>query len=328
VKRRAFITLIGSAAAAWPLSVRAQQAGRLLQITVWIARANDAEGLHRTAAFREQLQALGWTNGRNVRIDYRWVTADIDRVNLANEIVEQQPDVIVVESTAGVAALSRASRTIPIVFVNVGDPIGGGFVASLARPGGNVTGFLSTEPTLGGKWPELLKEIAPAIERIGFLFNPDTAPYAEAFLRHVEPVALSSGVKLTAFRFQNDFEIERTVAELGSVPGGGLIVLPDPLTNTRSALIIDLAAKHRVPAIYAWRFQAVGGGLISYGVDLAESFRASASYVDRILRGEKPASLPVQAPTKFSLVVNLKTAKTLGLTVPTTILLRATEVIE
>jgi len=328
MKRREFISLLGGAAAAWPIALEAQQAGRLLQIIVWIARANDAEGLHRAGAFREQLQALGWTNGRNVRIDYRWVTGDIDRVSLANEIVEQQPDVIMVESTAGVAALSRASRTIPIVFVNVGDPIGAGFVASLARPGGNITGFLSTEPTLGSKWPELLKEIAPAIERIGFLFNPETAPYAESFLRHAEPVALSSGVKLTASRIQNDFQIERTIAELGSAPGGGLIVLPDPLTNTRSALIIDLAAKYRVPAIYAWRFQAFGGGLISYGVDLAESFRASASYVDRILRGEKPASLPVQAPTKFSLVVNLKTAKTLGLTVPATILSSATEVIE
>jgi putative tryptophan/tyrosine transport system substrate-binding protein len=327
MRRREFIGVLGGAAA-WPLAARAQQAGRLLQITVWMARANDVEGLHRAAALREQLQALGWTNGRNVRIDYRWVTGDIDRMSLANEIVEQQPDVILVESTAGVAALSRASRTIPIVFVNVGDPIGGGFVASLARPGGNVTGFLSTEPTLGSKWPELLKEIAPAIERMGFLFNPATAPYAESFLRHAEPVALSFGVRLTAARFQNDFEIERTIAELGSAPGGGLIVLPDPLTNTRSPLIIDLAAKYRVPAIYAWRFQAFGGGLISYGIDLAESFRASASYVDRILRGEKPASLPVQAPTKFSLVVNLKTAKTLGLTVPTTILLSATEVIE
>jgi putative tryptophan/tyrosine transport system substrate-binding protein len=328
VKRREFISLLGGAAATWPLAARAQQAARLLQITVWMARANDAEGLRHAAALREGLQALGWTNGHNVRIDYRWVTGDIDRVSLAKEIVEQQPDVILVESTAAVAALSRASSTIPIVFVNVGDPIGGGFVASLARPGGNVTGFLSTEPTLGSKWPELLKEIAPAVERIGFLFNPDTAPYAESFLRHAEAGAPSYGVKVTASRFQNDFEIERTIAELGRASGGGLIVLPDPMTNTRSALIIDLAAKHRVPAIYAWRFQAFSGGLISYGVDLAESFRASASYVDRILRGEKPASLPVQAPTKFSLVVNLKTAKTLGLTVPTAILLRATEVIE
>jgi putative tryptophan/tyrosine transport system substrate-binding protein len=328
MRRREFITLLGGAAVAWPLAARAQQAARLLQITVWMARANDAEGLRHAAALREGLQAVGWTNGHNVRIDYRWVTGDIDRVSLAKEIVEQQPDVILVESTAAVATLSCASSTIPIVFVNVGDPIGGGFVASLARPGGNVTGFLSTEPTLGSKWPELLKEIAPAVERIGLLFNPDTAPYAESFLRHAEASASSSGVKLTASRFQNDFEIERTIAELASAPGGGLIVLPDPLTNTRSALIIGLAAKHRVPALYAWRFQAFGGGLISYGVDLAESFRASASYVDRILRGEKPASLPVQAPTKFSLVVNLKTAKTLGLTVPTAILLRATEVIE
>jgi ABC-type uncharacterized transport system substrate-binding protein len=328
MNRREFITLVGGTAAAWPLAARAQQPDRLLQITVWMARANDGEGLRHAAALREGLQALSWTNGRNVRIDYRWVTGDIDRVSLAKEIVEQQPDVILVESTAGVAALSRASSTIPIVFVNVGDPIRGGFVASLARPGGNVTGFLSTEPTLGSKWPELLKDIAPAVERIGFLFNPDTAPYAEPFLRQAEAAALSLGISLNASRFHNDFEIERTIAELGSAPGGGLIVLPDPFTNTRSALIIGLAAKHRVPAVYAWRFQALSGGLISYGVDLAESFRASASYVDRILRGERPASLPVQAPTKFSLVVNLKTAKALGLTAPPGLLVAADEVIE
>jgi putative ABC transport system substrate-binding protein len=328
IERRKFLATLGGAAAAWPLPVRAQQAGRLLQITVWMARANDAEGLRHASAFREGLQALGWTNGRNVRIDYRWVTADIDRVSLAKEIVELQPDIILVESTAAVAALSRAGSTIPIVFVNLGDPIGGGFVESLARPGGNITGFLSTEPTLGSKWPELLKEIAPAVERIGFLFNPDTAPYAEPFMSHAEAAARSLGIRLTATRFKNDFEIERTIAELGSVSDGGLIVLPDPLTNTRSALIIGLAAKHRVPTIYAWRFHAFGGGLISYGVDLAESFRASASYVDRILRGEKPANLPVQAPTKFSLVVNLRTAKALGLTVPPSLLATADEVIE
>jgi putative tryptophan/tyrosine transport system substrate-binding protein len=328
IRRREFITLVGSAAAAWPLAARGQQSGRLLQITVWMAHANDAEGLRHAAALRQALKGLGWTNGRNVRIDYRWVTGEIDRVSLATEIVEQQPDVILVESTAGVVALSRASSTIPIVFVNVGDPIGGGFVASLAQPGGNITGFLSTEPTLGGKWPELLKEIAPAVERIGLLFNPDTAPYAEPFLRQAEAAAASLGIRLTASRFQNDFEIERAIAELGSASGGGLIVLPDPLTNTRSTLIIGLAAKHRVPAIYAWRFHAFGGGLISYGIDLAELFRASASYLDRILRGEKPGSLPVQAPTKFSLVINLKTARALGLEIQPTLLARADEAIE
>jgi putative ABC transport system substrate-binding protein len=244
-KRRQFLTLLGAAATVWPLTAHAQQPDRLPQMTVWMARANDAEGLRHATALRGGLQSLNWTNGRNIRINYRWVTGDIDRVSLAKEIVEQQPDVILVESTAGVAALSRESSTIPIVFVNVGDPIRGGFVASLPRPGGNVTGFLSTEPTLGSKWPELLKDIAPAVERIGFLFNPDTAPNAELFLRQAEAVALLLGINLNASQFHNELEIERRIAELGSAPGGSLIVLPDPFTNTRSALIIGLAAKHR-----------------------------------------------------------------------------------
>ena len=328
MKRREFITLLGGATASWALAARAQQGGRQQQITVWMGRANDTEGLRLAAAFREGLRALGWSNGRNVRIDYRWVTGDIDRMNLAKEVVEQNPDVMVVETTPAVAALSRATSTIPIVFINVSDPIGSGFVASLAHPGGAITGFMSNEPTLGAKWPELLKEIAPAVERVGFLFNPDTATYAEPFLRQAEAAAVSLGMRLSASRFHNDFEIEQAIAEIGNAPGGGLIVLPEPITNIRSEVIIGLAAKYRVPTIYAWRFQVFSGGLISYGVDLADSFRAAASYVDRILKGEKPAGLPVQAPTKFSLVVNLQTAKALGLTVPTSILLRATEVIE
>jgi putative ABC transport system substrate-binding protein len=293
-----------------------------------MGRANDAEGQRHAAALREGLQALGWINGRNVRIDYRWVTGDIDRASLAKEIVEQRPDVILAETTPAVAALSRASSTIPIVFVNVSDPIGGGFVAGLARPGGNITGFMSNEPTLGSKWPELLKEIAPAVARVGFLFNPDTAPYAEPFLRHAEIAGRSLGMDVTASRVRNDSEIERAIAEIASKAGGGLIVLPEATTNTRSDLIIAIAARHRVPAIYAYRYQATGGGLISYGVDLADSFRSATAYVDRIFRGEKPADLPVQAPTRFRLVVNLNTAKALGLTIPTATLLRADEVIE
>ena len=328
MRRREFMVLLGGAVAAWPLAARAQQGQRMLQIAIWMGRANNAEGLRLAAAFREGLRSLGWTNGRNVRMDYRWVTSDIDRMNLAKEVVEQQPDVIVAETTPAVAALSRESGAIPIVFVNVSDPIGGGFVGSLAQPGGTITGFISNEPTLGGKWPELLKEIAPGVKRIGFLFNPDTASYAEPFLRQAEAAALPLGIKLTASRIRDDVETANAIAELGSSPGGGLIVLPDQSTNTRSALIIGLAAQHSLPAIYAYPFQVVGGGLISYGPDLANSFRAAASYVDRILRGEKPASLPVQATTKFSLVVNLKTAKALGLEVPPTLLARADEVIE
>jgi putative ABC transport system substrate-binding protein len=327
MRRREFITLLG-AAVAWPFAVRAQQPGRPRQITVWMGRGNDAEGLRNGSAFRQGLQALGWTDGRNVRTDYRWVTGDIDRVRLAKEVVEQQPDVIVVETTPGVAALSRESRTIPMIFVNVSDPVGGGFVANLARPGGNITGFMSNEPTLGGKWPELLKEIAPTVARVGFLFNPDTAPYAEAFLHQAENAARSLGMELTASRARNDVEIDQALAMLASNPGGGLIVLPETTTNTRSQFIIAMAARYRLPAIYAYPYQATGGGLISYGVDLADLFRGAATYVDRILRGEKPDDLPVQAPAKFRLVVNLKTANALGLTVPTATLLRADEVIE
>jgi putative ABC transport system substrate-binding protein len=326
MRRREVITLLGSAAA-WPLAAFAQQ-GERRQITIWMGRPNDAEGRRLAAAFREALQALGWINGRNVRMDYRWVTSDIDRSSLAMEIVEQRPDVIVAETTPAVAALSRATGTIPIVFVNVSDPVGAGFVGSLARPGGAITGFISNEPTLGSKWPGLLKEIAPTVEKLGFLFNPDTASYAEPFLRQAEAAALASGLQVTATPIRRDPEIERAVAALASAPGSGLIVMPDAFTNTHSARIIELTALHRLPAIYAFRFQAAGGGLIAYGVDPADSLRSAASYVDRILRGEKPANLPVQTPTKFSLVVNLKTAKALGLSAPDKLLALADEVIE
>jgi putative tryptophan/tyrosine transport system substrate-binding protein len=258
MRRRDFIALLGGAAAAWPMAARAQQ-GEKRQITIWMGRPNDAEGLRLAVAFREALQALGWTNGRNVRIDYRWVTSDIDRLSLAKEVVEQQPDVIVAETTAAVTALSRVTRTIPIVFVNVSDPIGGGFVGSLAQPGGVITGFISNEPTLGSKWPGLLKEIAPAVERLAFLFNPDTAPYAESFLRQAEAGAVSLGLQLSALPIHNDPEIERTIITLTSAPCGGLIVLPEAFTNTHSARIIELAAQHRLPTIYTYRFQAAAG---------------------------------------------------------------------
>jgi putative ABC transport system substrate-binding protein len=326
MRRRDFISLVGGAAAC-PLAARAQQ-GERRQITVWMGRANDAEGRRLGSAFRTALQTLGWVNGRNARIDYRWVTSEIDRPSLAAEIVEQRPDVIVAETTPAVAALGRATSTIPIVFVNVSDPIGSGFVQSLPRPGGTITGFISNEPTLGSKWPGLLKEIAPGVQRIAFLFNPDTASYAEPFLRQAEAAALASGLQLSPAAVRSDPEVERIVAGHASAPGGGLIVMPDAFTNTDSARIIELNAQHRLPAIYAFRFQAAGGGLIAYGVDLADSLSAAASYVDRILRGEKPANLPVQVPARFSLVVNLKTAKTLGLTVPASLLATADEVIE
>jgi len=251
-----------------------------------------------------------------------------DRPSLAEEIVEQRPDVIVAETTPAVAALARAASTIPIVFVNVSDPIGSGFVDSLARPGGAVTGFISNEPTLGSKWPELLKDIAPAVQRMAFLFNPETASYAEPFLNQAKAAGLSLGLQVSPSPIRSDPEIERTAAALANTPGSGMIVMPDAFTNTHSARIIELSAEHRLPAIYAYRFQATAGGLLAYGVDLADSLRFAASYVDLILRGEKPASLPVQVPTRFSLVVNLKTAKSLGLSVPDKLLALADEVIE
>lgn len=279
--------------------------------------------------FRLRLAALGWVDGRNIRVDYRWVVNEIDRIGeAAKEIVEQRPEIIVAESTVLVAALSRETGAIPIVFVNVSDPIGSGFVVSLTRTGRMITGFTSNEPILGGKWPELLKEIAPSLQRIGFLFDPDTAPYAEPFLRQAAASARILGIDLFAVRIRGRTEIERTMVALASDLGSGLIVLPDSTTLSASDLIIESAARHRIPAIYAWEFQAAGGGLMSYGVDLAESLRGAAVYVDRILRGSAPADLPVQAPTKFKLVVNLGTAKALGIKVPTTTLLRADELIE
>ena len=329
MRRREFITLLGGAAAAWPLTARAQQRGRMPQITIWMSRAEDAEGRRHASAFREGLRALGWIDGRNIRTDYRWVPGDVDRVRTtAKEVAAQQPDLIVAETTPAVAALSHEGPTLPIVFVNVSDPVGSGFIASLPHPGGGITGFMSNEPTLGGKWPELIKEVAPGIVRIGFLFNPSTSPHAEPFMRQADAAASAIGIKLSAAPFQDDAEIERVIATLSREPGSGLIVLPEPSTNVRSAIIIELAARYRLPTLYAFRYQATGGGLISYGVDLADSFHDAAAYVDRILKGEKPADLPVQAPTKFTLIVNLKTAKALGLEVPTSTLLRATEVIE
>jgi putative tryptophan/tyrosine transport system substrate-binding protein len=313
MRRRNFIAGLVSTTAAWPSVARAQQSDRMRRITVWMGRPNDSEGQRLAAAFRDRLEVLGWNNGRNVQTDYRWVTSDMDRVSLAKDIVEQDPNVIVAETTPAVAALARVSNNTPIVFVNVSDPVGAGFVQSLPHPGGRITGFISNEPAIGGKWPGFLKEIAPATAQVGFMFNPDTATYTEPFLRQAEAAADQLGIKLAASPIHSDVEIDRTIAELGSAQGGGLVVLPDPVTNTHSALIISLAAQYRVPTIYAWQFQARGGGLMSYGTDIADSFRAAASYADRIIRGETVASLPVQTPTKFYLVINRKTAKALNL---------------
>ena len=325
MNRRDLIALLGGAAA-WPVAARAQKGERLRRIGLLLVDAPAERGL--AMEFRRWLEALGWAVGRNVRADYRWY-GEVNRVSdAAKETVEQRPEVIVAGGTQAVAALSRESSAIPIVFVNVSDPVGSGFVASLARPGRLITGFTSNEPTLGGKWPELLKEIAPNVRRIGLLFDPGAAPYAEPFLRQAEAAARNMAIELMAARIHDRTEIERTMTALASDSGGGLIVLPDVTTNTASDVIIESAARHRIPAIYAWEFEAVAGGLMSYGMDLQESARGAAVYVDRILRGNMPADLPVQAPTKFKLVLNLGTAKALGIEVPTATLLRADEVIE
>jgi putative ABC transport system substrate-binding protein len=328
MRRRDFIAGLGGAAA-WPVVARGQQRGHTPQIIVLMGRAEDEEGRRVATAFREGMRALGWFNGRNIQVDYRWVSGDVDQIRVAAKNVAAQPsDLIVAETTAAVTALSSEKLSTPIVFINLSDPIGGGFVTSLAHPGGMITGFMSNEPTLGSKWPELIKEIAPKTNRIGLLFNPTTSPYAEAFLRQGETAGHSINVELSASPFRDDAELQRVIAALSRDPVSAMIVLPELSTNVRSTEIIQLTARYGLPTLYAYRHQAIGGGLISYGVDLANSFRDAASYVDRILKGEKPADLPVQAPTRFTLVVNLKTAKALNLEVPTSMLLRADEVIE
>jgi putative ABC transport system substrate-binding protein len=247
---------------------------------------------------------------------------------VAKEIIDRRPDVVLAEGTPLVALLSRENGSIPIVFVNVSDAVGSGFVASMARPGGAITGFTSNEPTLGGKWPQLLKEIVPSVRRIALMFNPETAPYSEAFLDQAEATARTLAIELFAARIHDGADIEAVMSALAREPGTGLIVLPESTTNSQSALIIRLATLRRVPAIYAFDFQAFDGGLMSYGVDLTDAFRGAAVYVDRILRGAKPADLPVQAPAKFKLVLNLTAARVLDLQVPIAVLLRADEVIE
>jgi putative ABC transport system substrate-binding protein len=326
MKRRDFITLIG-AAAAWPIAARAQQPRRIGVLISNYAQS-DREGQARIAAFLDTLQRLGWTDGRNVRIEYRWEAGDIERIKAsAAELVHSAPDVIAVSTGPALAELRRLTSTIPIVFVEVGDPVGSGFVAGLARPGGNITGFQGFDPAIGGKWLGVLKEAAPSLSRVAVLFGSDLVANV-AFLRAAEAVAPSLGVTATAVDFDHGGEIERAVATFAGQPNGGLIVVPHPYTIANRASIIILAARYRLPAIYAFRYFATEGGLLSYGLKEIDHWRGTATYVDRILRGEKPGDLPVQAPTKYELVVNMKTAKALGLNIPPGLALRADEVIE
>src|SRR5262245_35186307 len=327
MKRRAFISLLGGAAAAWPLAARAQQGERIRRIGVLMASAEtDPESPSRVAAFQQGLAMVGWITGQNVRIDYRWAAGEPTRMQvMARELVDLQPDVILASTTPSTAALMRETRTIPIVFVVVSDPVGSGFVASIARPGGNITGFTNIESSLGGKWIQLLKEIAPRVTRVALMFNPETALFAAYYVRPIEAAAPSFAVEHIAKPIRTDSEIEPAIADMGR---GGLIVLPETFTTIHRKSIILAAARNNVPTIYPFRFMASDGGLIAYGVDLVDLFRRAAPYVDRILRGANPADLPVQAPTKFELAINLKTAKALGLQVPPTLLATADEVIE
>jgi putative ABC transport system substrate-binding protein len=327
--RREFIAGIGGAAAAWPLAARAQQGDRVRRIGVLMPfDENDPEGKLRYSAFTQAVADLGWTAGRNVRMDLRWAGDDINRIRaLAQELVGLQPDIILTGATAGTVALQRQTRTIPIVFVNVGDPVASGIVPRFNQPGGNITGFANYEATLGGKWLELLSEIAPGLKRAAIMFNPDTAP-ASAFMPSFETAARSLKVVPIIAPVHSDVEIETAIIALGREPGGGLVVMPDAFTFVHRAPIISAAVRNNVPAVYYQSAFARDGGLLSYGPDQVDLYRRAASYVDRILRGAKPAELPVQLPTKFEMVLNLKIAKALGLTVPLSIRLRAEEVIE
>jgi putative tryptophan/tyrosine transport system substrate-binding protein len=328
MRRREFIA--GLAGAAWPLVARAQQGERVRRIGVLMSDdENDPFAKLQLSTFTQALADLGWTDGRNVRMDRRWASgSDINRIRaLAQELVSLQPDVIVPAGTPATVALQRETRTIPIVFAAVGDPVYSGFVAGLNQPGGNITGFALFEGSLGGKWLELLSEIAPGLERVAIMFNPDTFPVS-VYMPSVETAARSLKVVPIMAPVHNDAEIETAIIALGREPGGCLIVMPDTFTIMRRAPIILAAARNNVPAVYHFSVFARDGGLLSYGPDLVDNWRRTAPYVDRILRGAKPGDLPVQFPTKFEMVVNLKTAKTLGLAVPPSILLRADEVIE
>ena len=329
MKRREFIVMLGGAAAAWPFAARAQQPERVRRIGALLpAAADDVEMQVRLAAFHQELALLGWNIGRNVRIDTRWATADAAEIRKhAAELAALAPDVILAYGASTVGPLLQATRSVPIVFPVIADPVGAGFVDSLARPGGNVTGFLSFEYGLSGKWLALLKEIAPGVTRAAVIRDPAITAGIGQFAA-IQSVAPSVGVDVSAVNVRDAGEIERAVAAFASSSNGGLIVTGSALSQVHRDLLVTLAARHKLPAVYWDRSVVTSGGLISYSSDYVDQFRRAAGYVDRILKGEKPAELPVQAPTKYELVINLKTAKALGLTVPPSVLARADQVIE
>jgi putative ABC transport system substrate-binding protein len=328
LRRREFIAGLGGAAA-WPLAARAQQGDRVRRIGVLTQRyESDPVAKARYSAFTQALAGLGWADGRNVRMDLRWHDGDANRIPaLARELVGLQPDILVTAGAAATAALQRETRTIPIVFLNVADPVATGIVPRLNQPGGNVTGFALNEASLGGKWLELLSETAPGLKRAAIMFNPDLPPIS-AYIPSFETAARSLKVGPIPAPVHSNVEIETAIIALGREPGGGLVIIPDAFVTAHRAPIISAAARNKVPAVYYSPMFVRDGGLLSYGVNGVDLYRGAASYVDRILRGAKPSELPVQLPTKFLMVVNLKTAKALGLAIPPSILLRADEVIE
>ena len=329
MRRREFIVLVGSAAA-WPFAARAQQTERMRRIGVLSSLAEtDLEAQAWDAAFRKRLVELGWIDGRNIHIDYRWGAGSVDRMHLfARELVRLNPDALVTISTPATAAVQAETRTIPIVFAVVSDPVGSGFVSSLANPGGNITGFLNIEASVVGKWLTLMREIAPRVSRIGFLFNPQTAPFARYYLDTFRSAASALAIEAIDAPVHSTEEVEAFMTKLGGEAGAGLIVMSDTSTTIYRRTIISFAERYSLPTIYPYRYFAAEGGLMSYGVDLSDLLRGAALYIDRILRGEKPNELAVQQPTKFELVINAKTAKTLGLTIPQTLLATADEIIE
>ena len=331
IRRREFIFTLGGAAAAWPLAANAQQPERKRRVVFLHSSAeNDPEVQARIAAFRQALETLGWVENRNLQIEHRFSAGDFTQIQPHTaELVSSAPDLIVGSGTEVIAALKQATRSIPIVFNMVVDPVGQGLIVSLARPGGNVTGFTFFDFPMIGKWLEMLKEIAPNVRRMGFMFHPQIASHYRAYMRELGTAAASLAAELSPMPVRDGAEIEAAVTALAQEPGGGLIVATDPFINTQRRLIVAMVERHRLPAIYGFRrFVREAGALISYGPDSVDNVRRSASYVDRILKGEKPADLPVQNPTKYELGINLTTAKTLGLIVPETLLARADEVIE
>jgi putative ABC transport system substrate-binding protein len=330
LERREFITLLGGVAASWPIAARAQQPDRMRRIGVLMGFAeSDRDTQSGLAALREELRNLGWTEGRNVEMEVRWAGADVESMKrFAKELVALQPDLIVTSSTPATAAMLQQTRAIPVIFAQVGDPIGSGFVTSLARPGGNVTGFTPIVGSLGGKWVEVLRDIAPSVSRVMLVFNPPTAPFVEGYLNPFRAAAASLGVEAIVAPVNDMPELESLFTTQAREPNGGFVVIPDVFTIGHRAEIISLAARWRVPAIYWSRSFTENGGLISYGPYIPDEYRRAASYVDRILKGAKPSDLPVQAPTKFELVINIKTAKALGLDVPLHLQQLADEVIE